>query len=191
MSLMKEFTPAELDSAHYVKVLLCYLLNKLDRAVSEEQLYEIALDSEAINYFYYAEALESLIKNGSAKRTEKENGVYIELTEKGRHGADYFDETVPRYYRYRILKAAAYYFARLERKSDAEVKVVPTENGFEVQCAVKDADYDLMGLNLYAPDREQAELIKDKIMLDPAGFYRRVVGFALENEEEKIDVDAD
>ncbi len=191
MSLMNEFTPAELDSAHYVKILLCYLLNKLNRSVTEEQLYEIALESEAINYFYYTEALEELLKNGSAKRAENENKVYIELTEKGRHGADYFDETVPRYYRYRILKAAAYYFARLERKNDGKAEVVPTENGFEVRCSVKDAAYDLMRMALYAPDSEQAELIRERFMLDPIGFYRKVIGFALENEEEKIDVDAD
>ncbi len=188
---MYEFTPAELDSAHYVKILLCYLLNKLNRSVTEEQLYEIALDSETINYFSYTEALGELLKNGSAKKVNNENGVYIELTEKGRHGADYFDETVPRYYRYRILKAAVYYFARLERKNDGSAEVVPTENGFEVRCTIKDSSYDLMRMALYSPDREQAELIGEKFMLDPVGFYRKVVGFVLENEEEKIDIDAD
>lgn len=176
---------------HYVKVLLCYLLNKLNRSVTEEQLYEIVLDSEVINYFYYTEALEELINNESAKRVQNGSEALIELTEKGRHGADYFDETVSRYFRYRILKAAMYYFARLERESDADVEVVPMPNGYEVRCKISDADYDMMRLDLYAPDSEQAELIKEKIMLDPAGFYRRVIGFALENEEEQIKIDAD
>ncbi len=48
-----------------------------------------------------------------------------------------------------------------------------------------------MRISLYAPDREQAELIREKIMLDPAGFYRRVLGYALENKEEQIEVDTD
>ncbi len=188
MNAMNEFTPAELNSVHYVKVLLCCLLNKLNRSVTEKQLYEIVLDSEVINYFYYTEALGELIENGSAERIERGGETFVELTEKGRHGADYFDETVPRYFRYRILKAAMYYFARLERESEADVRIVPTEKGCEVRCVIGDADYDLMSMSLYAPDSEQAELIKEKIMLDPLGFYRKVIGFALENEEEQIEV---
>lgn len=191
MKLMSEFTPAELNSVHYVKVLLCYLLNKLNRSVTEKQLYEIVLDSGVINYFYYTEALGELIENKSAERVKRGEEAFIELTEKGRHGADYFNETVPRYFRHRILKAAMYYFARLERESEANVKIVSTERGYEVQCGISDADYDLMRISLYAPDGEQAELIRDKLMLDPAGFYRRVIGFALENEEERIEIDAD
>ena len=49
----------------------------------------------------------------------------------------------------------------------------------------------MMRLTLYAPDYDQAKLIKDKIMLDPAGFYKKVIGFALENEEEQIKIDVD
>ena len=45
-----------------------------------------------------------------------------------------------------------------------------------------------MRLSLYAPDEEQAKLIREKILLDPAGFYSKVIGFALENEEEKIEI---
>lgn len=188
---MSEFIPAELNSAHYVKVLLCYLLKRLDRPVTEEQLYEIALDSGVINYFFYTEALNGLIENKSAEKVKRGDKTYVEITEKGRHGADYLDNTVPRYFRMKILKAAMYYFARLERESWADVKIVPTEKGCEVQCSISDADYDLMRMSLYAPDSEQAELIKEKIMLDPADFYRSVIGFALENEEEQIKIDAD
>ncbi len=187
MNMMNEFTPAELNSVHYVKVLLCYLLNRLNRPVTEEQLYEIVLDSEVINYFFYTEALGELIENKSAERVKRGEKTFIELTEKGRHGADYFDAAVPHYFRKRILKSAVYYFARLERESDAQTETVVTEKGYEVRCKISDADYDLMRISLYAPDEEQAELIKEKILLNPADFYRRIVGFALENTEEEIE----
>lgn len=188
---MNEFTAAELNDLHDVKVLLCYLLEKLKCPVTESQLYEIALDSEVINYFFYTEALGSLLENGSVRKIPRDGEVYVELEEKGRFGADYFNESIPYYFRKKLLKAALYYFARLRRESETDMDIVPTENGCEVKCTIKDTGFDLMRLSLYAPDEDQARLIKEKIMLDPAGFYSMVIGFALENKEEPVEVDPD
>ena len=188
---MNDYNSAELNSAHRVKVLICYLLDRLKQPVTEEQLYEIAVESGVVNYFYYAEALEGLLQNRSLVRAERNGKTYIEPTEKARLGSDFFDETVPLYFRKEILKAALYYFARLARESSAAIDIAETDNGCEVNCTIGDAGYDLMRVSLYAPDTEQAELIKEKIMLDPAEFYRRVLGYALENKEEQIEVDTD
>lgn len=185
------FTAPELNSVHGVKVLLCFLLNRLNRDITEEQLYEIVLDSEVINYFYYAEALDVLLKNESVKRTERDGKTYIELEEKGRLGADYFNDTIPYYFRKQLLKTAMYYFARLDRESRANIEIISKSNGCDVKCTLKDVNFDIMRLTLYAPDEEQAKLIRDKIMLDPNEFYRKVIGFALENEEEKLEINAD
>lgn len=186
-----DLTAPEFNSVHGVKVLLCFLLNRLNRDITEEQLYEIVLDSGVINYFYYAEALDSLLKNESVKRTECDGKTYIVLEEKGRLGADYFNDTIPYYFRKQLLKTAMYYFARLDRESRADMEIVPTSNGCEVNVTLKDVNFDIMRLTLYAPDEEQAKLIRDKIMLDPNEFYRKVIGFALENEEEKLEINAD
>lgn len=181
----------EFNSLHGVKALLCFLLNRLNRSITEEQLYEVVMDSEVINYFYYTEALDILLKNQSVKRTERDGKTYIELEEKGRMGADYFNDSIPYPFRKRLLKTAVYYFARLDRESSTDMEIVPTSNGCEVCCTVKDKKFDIMRLALYAPDEEQAKLIGEKIMLDPDGFYRKVIGFALENEEEKLEINAE
>lgn len=186
-----DLTAPEFNSVHGVKVLLCFLLNRLNRDITEEQLYEIVLDSGVINYFYYTEALDVLLKNQSVKRTERDGKTYIVLEEKGRLGADYFNDTIPYYFRKQLLKTAMYYFARLDRESRADMEIIPTSNGCEVNCTLKDVNFDIMRLTLYAPDEEQAKLIRDKIMLDPNEFYRKVIGFALENEEEKLEINAD
>lgn len=188
---MNDFNMAELNSVHDVKVLICYLLDKLKHPVTEDQLYEIALDSEVINYFYYTEAMGDLLKNESVIRVKRGNETYIEPTEKGRFGADYFNESVPYYFRKQILKTALYYFSRLKRESEADIDIQETSNGCEVNCKIKDTGYDLMRISIYAPDFDQAKLIKEKILLNPADFYSKVIGFALENEEENIKIDVD
>lgn len=185
-----DFTAPEFNSVHGVKLLLCFLLNRLDRDVPEEQLYEIALSSGVINYFYYTEALDGLLENNSVKKRERDGVCYICLEKKGRLGADYFNDSIPYFFRKQLLKTAVYYFARLKRETLADTEILPTKNGFEVSVAIRDADFDVMRLSLYAPDEEQAGLIREKIMLDPNGFYRKIIGFALENREEEQKIDA-
>lgn len=179
----------ELSSAHDVKIAICYLLDKLDRPVTEEQLYEIALNSEIINYFYYTEAMSDLLKNGSISKKTINGTECIVLEEKGRMGADYFNEFIPYHFRSRLLKSALRFFSKLRRESEAYFEITETPNGCELECTIKDTDYDLMRIALYAPDRDQAEIIKKNILLNPAGFYHKVITYALDNKEEKIEPD--
>ena len=69
----RKLSEPEMTSAHSVKILLCYLLDRLDRPVPSEQLHEIALDSGVINHFYYSEAMADLIASGAVTVTD-ENG---------------------------------------------------------------------------------------------------------------------
>jgi hypothetical protein len=45
-----------------------------------------------------------------------------------------------------------------------------------------------MDMKLYAPDLTQAQLIGEKILLNPAGFYGKVIELALSNEEPSYDL---
>lgn len=187
---MDDFT-TELSSVHDVKISICYMLDKLDRPVTEEQLYEIVLNSEVINYFFYTEAMAELLKSGAVSKKSINGTEYILLEEKGRLSSEYYNEFISYYFRKRILRAAFSFFARIKRESDAELSIRQLHNGCEVDCTIKDASFDLMRLSIYAPDMDQAEMIKEKIRLNPAGFYNKIITFALNNEEERFDIDID
>ena len=45
-----------------------------------------------------------------------------------------------------------------------------------------------MDLKLYAPDLTQAKLIGEKVLLNPSGFYSKVIELALSNEEPPYDL---
>ena len=65
----------EMNSVHSVKILLCYILDKLNRTVTEEQLRLISEDSGVISYFFFSDALEELIANGSVEVTEEDGST--------------------------------------------------------------------------------------------------------------------
>lgn len=61
-SKMSELASTELKDVQTVKILICYLLYRINKPVDSEQLYDIAVTTEIINYFFYQDAMDYLIK---------------------------------------------------------------------------------------------------------------------------------
>ena len=68
---MSELASTELKDVQTVKILICYLLYRLHKPIDSEQLYDIAVSTEIINYFFYQESINYLIENGSIEISEK------------------------------------------------------------------------------------------------------------------------
>lgn len=179
----------ELTELHSVKILLCYLLNRLNKPITADQLYEIAVSDGNVNYFIYSEAMEDLMKNETIIKETSDDVEYLILAEKGKTGAEQFRQYVPKSFRDRILSSALKFFAKLKRENEVVCELIPLENGYYVHCRILDISDDLMELKIFAPDEEQAELIKEKIIMNPTEFYGKIMNFALNNVEEEFDLD--
>lgn len=172
-----------LTDSYAVKILICYFLKEIDRPVTPQQLTEIATSDGILNYFYYTEAINSML---DAKTIELKNvdGVdYYFLTEMGKAGAESFKTIVPKSFRDKILSAGLKLFSKLKIEQDVKCEVTKLEKGYNVSCICNDNDIILMDMKLFAPDEEQATLIKEKIMLNPTEFYGKVLNYALDNEQ--------
>ncbi len=190
----QQMTNPELNSVHSVKILLCYILDRLNRHVTEEQLRAVSEDSGVINYFYFSDALEELIENGSVTAesvTDSGGGITrsIAVTEKGRLGSEYFNRYIPLVFRRKLLHAAFAFFAEAERESICSCDITENADGYSVDFSLMDGSCRLMSMSFYAPDREQAEFISDRIKSNPMGAYRNILGYLLNNQEESIDIE--
>lgn len=181
----QQMTSPELNSVHSVKILLCYILEKLDRPVTEEQLRLISEDSGVINYFYYSDALTELAENGSVIN---ENGS-ITLTEKGRLGSEYFNRYIPLVFRKKLLRSAFGFFIREQNEQMCSCDVNEISDGCKVTFKLSDGSRELINMDFFAPDMSQGELIAEKIRSNPSGAYKKILGYLLDNPEEEPDVE--
>lgn len=187
---MSKLASTEIKDMQTVKILVCYLLYRINKPVESEQLYDIAVTTGIINYFMYQEAIDYLIKNESVSVEIQENNSKIyTLTEKGINCARTLREYVPKSYRDKIVKAALRYFAKIKYENEVKIEYIELKKGYYVHCRCLDVGDDLLDLKLFAPDKTQAEMIGKKIMLDPAGFYSKILNIALNNKEEEFDPD--
>jgi len=186
---MSELASTELKDLQTVNILICYLLYRLHKPIDSEQLYDIAVSTEIINYFYYTDSINYLITNESIAVTEENQSKIYSLTQKGIDCAKTLRSYVPKSYRDKIVTAALKYYAQLKYKNEVKIEYVKIENGYYVHCRCLDIKEDLMDLKLYAPDLGQAELLGKNIMKNPIGFYSKILDIALNNKEEEFDPD--
>lgn len=166
-----------------VKILLCYFLKKIDRAVTPNQLLEIATATNIVNYFSYNHAVDSMLENGLISEVTIEDNAYYVLTEKGAEGAEEFKTMAPKTAREKILAAGLRFFAKLKNENTVAFEITETDVGCEVKCVCTDNGMKLMEMTLFAPDMEQAELVKKKIRMNPQAIYGKIMDFVLDNEE--------
>ena len=181
---MSELADTEIKDVPTLNILICYLMKKIDKPINTEHLYDILIPTGLVNYFYYQDSIGFLLENGHIKIEKKENGEesYI-LMPKGEICARELKKYAPKSYRDKLVHAALKYFARLKIEQEVNVEYTEAVNGCYVCITCHDFQNDLMELKLFAPDMTQAKLIGDKIMLNPAGFYGKIIDLVLSNEE--------
>jgi len=190
-SFEKFITPnmLSLTDSYAVKVLICYFLNQIDRPVTPEQLLEIATAENIINYFYYTEAISDMVETETILIEKIDDVEHYILSDLGKAGAESFKTIVPKSFRDKILSSGMKLFAKLRIEQDVKCEIEQLEKGYSVSCFCKDIDVILMDLKLFAPDFEQANLIKEKILQNPTDFYGNVLDYVLDNKEYVPNID--
>jgi predicted transcriptional regulator len=183
---MSQIATPPLMDAHMANILICCLLEQLGKPVSPTQLYDVAVGTNIINYFFYQEAITYLQKNGSLVLKQDEEGRdWFHLTETGAECARQLKDYVAKPYRDKIVSEAKHYFMEQKRKEEVQVSYLPLQKGYHVQVRYLDLQSDLMDLKLYAPDMKQAKYLGNQIMRNPAAFYGKVLEAVFSNQEEK------
>ncbi|MBR4555026.1 MAG: DUF4364 family protein [Ruminococcus sp.] len=166
-----------------VKILLAYFLGKIERPVTPAQLLEIIRSDEIVSYFLYVEAVEQMLSNGTLALEEREGTEYYVLTEKGRTGAEELKDLVSKSVRDRIYAAGLKLFAKLRAEQEAHIGISEKDSGYSVHCVLNDGELTFLEMDMFAPDKEQAEFIKSKIQTNPSEFYSRLLDYVISNEE--------
>ena len=188
LKMSKMATPPIMDP-HTANILICYLLYRIDKPVRVTHLYDIAVGSDIINYFAYQDSITYLTSHGSVLVQKHNNGIeYYTLTENGIRTAKELRNYVGKAYRDKLVSAALHYFARIKRQNEVKIDYIPLQKGYYVHVRCLDVQDDLLDLKLYAPDYTQAKYLGEQIMLNPAGFYGKILDAAFSNEEENYDL---
>lgn len=169
-------SPGGIRDPYLVKILICYLMQKLDRPLSEEQLVEILSNDDTVNYFLLTTTFAEMKRLG---HVEKQGKGYV-LTKLGQDTAGTLSGELPMTLRERVLREAGE-LSRQHRQSDETTSaIVETADGYRVDFSFHDKELEFMKLSLYAPDADQARQLKDGLLRRYQEIYIDLLGRLLD-----------
>ena len=145
------------------KLIILYMLNKVDFPLTTSQISEFILDEGYTTYFKLQEALSELSGSGLIKKESTHNRTLYHLTENGAETIHYFSKNISSAIRRDIdefLKAKQF-----DLKEEAAVKsdyYINQNHEYEVRCRIEENGSSLIDLKLTVPTEQEAEAIANR-----------------------------
>ena len=176
--------PGGLRSKYEIKTLICYLYYSVKEDMSRDLVIEAIREDELANFFEVSAAFDELVSDKSLVEADSVDGEQTyTLSENGRMIAMQLDSTVAYSVKDKALKCAIKLLADKKTARENFVDIEKTENGFNVKCTVSGGDVDLLSFTLYAPDIDQAEIIKKSFLSYPSTVYKSMLALMTKDRE--------
>jgi len=165
-----------------VKVLVLYVMSRVNYPVTVQQIYELCYQDECLSYFDVCTAVPELVK--SLHLQELENNCY-EITQKGRADGSLTQDSIAFSVRQRAENAVNKFNRQIRRSSFVKTQILPRENGdFSVIMALDDEMGNLMTLELMAPNQRQAVRLGRLFEKKAEKIYNLTMTELLDDEDE-------
>ncbi|MCI6165530.1 MAG: DUF4364 family protein [Lachnospira sp.] len=146
------------DATTLYKLMILYMLNKVNFPLSNTQLSEFMLERQYTNYFTFQECINSLVTDGFILEITYRNCTQYKLTKEGEDTISFFYTKISNAIRDDIDE----YLKKNKYNLKCEVGTISdyyrsTNGSYIVHCQVKEGDTNLIELNLSVPLEEQAD----------------------------------
>ena len=169
-------------SKNEIKTLICYLYNSVKENMDKGIIIQAILKQGLANYFETSSAFDDLVMNGNLVPADNEHKTYS-LTEKGAEIAKQLDSTVAYTIKEKAYACAVKLLAEKKKEIENRVNISKNDNGFTVEFSVSGGDMDLMKLNIYAPEMEQALILKKNFLDNPNKAYKVLLALLTKDKE--------
>lgn len=144
------------------KLIILYMLNKVDFPLSNSQISEFILGKEYTSYFKLRQALSELIDAGFIQDENTHNRTIYHLTEEGAATIQYFGKNIS----HAIQKDIDDYLKEKQYELKNEVSVKAdyyrnTNQEYSVRCQVIENHLPLIDLTITVPSETEARAVAD------------------------------
>lgn len=163
-----------------IKLLILYLLSRIDSPIDFSTLTDLALCDPGVDYFLFAQCAAELVQSG---HIQVEDGLYS-ITEKGRNNSAESADSLSPVVRRRCAEPLSRLNAELRRRAQVRAQVVPRdEGGFVLRLDLDDDGGNLFALELFTPTEESARRMARRFRSDPQAVYQQILAAVLGPEE--------
>ena len=170
-----------------VKVLILYVMARVNYPVDQQQVYELCFQDECLSYFDVCTAIPQMVESGHLEvRPGEEEDTYV-ITEKGRSDGALTEDSIAFTVKQRAENAVARFNRQIRRSSCVKTQIIPRDSGdVSLIVTLNDELSTLMTLELVAPNQRQAVRL-GRLFEKKADTVYNLIMMELLDEEEELD----
>ncbi len=167
------------------KLVIIYLLHKMNLPVSVSYIQEFALDSESMDYFALSSYLADLAENEYISKNVENNKTTYSIEEKGYKILDLFENLIP----LNIKEKIDNYVKNNKSQLKKELDIIATYEKlygeeYNIKCGAYENGVSVMELNFKVISKKYARAICDNWKKDAPAYYMEFIKSLLEGKEE-------
>ncbi len=160
------------------KVLILYILNRIDRPVNNDELFQLVLSIEEMNYFYFQQFLLDLLENKYIETNQEDeySEQIYRLTSSGKETLELTKDLIPGIIKLKIDSTIKGELQEIEEEVSIISEFTPKdEGGFMVTCKIIEHNKTLFEVSTFASSREQAKAISDNWKENAVNIYPKII----------------
>lgn len=158
------------------KLILLYLIDKINMSVSNLQITKIILENKFMNYFLLQQFLNELC-DGSLLTCELVEGkTFYSITQNGRQTLNYFHNLIPFAVKAKIDETISSIKSSIKNETRVTADFVPlSENEYVVTCKVQEGNFCLIDLKVAVGTKNDARTICENWKKSSQEIYPEII----------------
>ncbi len=145
------------ESFTLYKLIVLYMLDKVDFPLTNGQISEFILDKGYTTYFTLQQAISEMVEAGFLREETTHNRTLYHLTEEGTETIRFFKNNISTAIQEDIHEFFAEKSYALKNEVSVKADFYPIKNGeFAVRCQILESGVALIDLTLTVPTEEEA-----------------------------------
>lgn len=168
------------------KLMLLYIIEKINMPVSNLQITELIMENNLINYFFLQKFLNELCDDNLLSSEIMEMKTFYTITVLGKNTLKYLDYLIPANIKYKIDTTIKTVRKKIRNETFITADFIPeSENKYMVNCSVREDDFTLIDLKVAVGNRNDAKSICDNWKNHPNEIYMEIIDSLTKSHRQK------
>ena len=164
------------------KVLILYILDKLNKDITSSDLFKIISNVNNINYFYFRQILIDLVDSKLIGTYTKDETSVFEINAEGKNSLELTIDVLPGLTKLKADTVLKNELNHIVDESSIIAEYIPeNETNFTVKCKIIENNSTIFEVRTFAGSRERAKTIADNWKANANNIYPKIIKLLTEN----------
>lgn len=166
------------------KILLLYILSKIGKPISHNELLELVTSIVDMNYFYFQQFLLDLLEDNYIIKYKNEDTEIYEVTEEGKNAIELTIDIIPGILKLQVDSKFKQNLETVKDKFALSAEYSPiSERAFSVRCKIVENNITIFDLQAHAGSKEQAKQIVENWNNNAINIYPKILEILINKDE--------